>query len=104
MDAEKLVVVTDVETILETFKTRVVAHIEPSSVTWGLIYALKGFGSNKIWENGYDILKKKYNWKTITEKNFEVYEKHDPIMKSDIRNIQMWRLMGEISSEVKLKN
>jgi hypothetical protein len=44
---------------------------------------------------------KKYNWKTITEKTFEVYEKaiekQDPVMKTELEQTPLKRLMGEIS-------
>jgi glycosyltransferase involved in cell wall biosynthesis len=67
---------------VENFKTGVIAHKEPSSIAWGLNYVLEGLGHSKMGQNGYDLLKKKYNWKTIAEKTLEVYEiiieKQDP--------------------------
>jgi glycosyltransferase involved in cell wall biosynthesis len=69
---------------VENFKTGVIAHKEPSSIAWGLNYVLEGLGRNRMGENGCDLLKKRYNWKTISEKTLEVYEKviekKDPVM------------------------
>jgi len=74
-DAKKPVVASDAVALVENFKTGVVAHKEPSSIAWGLNYVLEGLGRNKMGENGYNLLKQKYNWKTIAKKTLEVYEK-----------------------------
>jgi glycosyltransferase involved in cell wall biosynthesis len=74
-DAKKPVVASDAVALVENFRTGVVAHKEPSSIAWGLNYVLEGLGHNRMGEKGYDLLKKRYNWKTIAEKTLEVYEK-----------------------------
>ena len=74
-DARKPVVASDAVALVENFRTGVIAHKEPSSIAWGLNYVLEGLGHNRMGEKGYDLLKKKYNWKTIAEKTLEVYEK-----------------------------
>ena len=74
-DAKKPVVASDAVALIENFKTGVVAHKEPSSIAWGLNYVLEGLGRNRMGEKGYDLLKQKYNWKTIAKKTLEVYEK-----------------------------
>jgi glycosyltransferase involved in cell wall biosynthesis len=74
-DASKPVVASDAVALVENFKTGVIAHKEPSSIAWGLNYVLEGLGRNRMGEKGHDLLKKKYNWKTIAEETFEVYEK-----------------------------
>lgn len=83
-DARKPVVASDAVALVENFKTGVITHKGPSSIAWGLNYVLEGLGCNRMRENGYDLLKKRYNWKTISEKTFEVYEKviekKDPVM------------------------
>ena len=61
-------------------------------------------------KNGNDLylLKKKYNWKTIAEKTFEVYEKviekQDPVMKSKIQTNSNEEVDGRNKSEVKFNN
>jgi glycosyltransferase involved in cell wall biosynthesis len=81
-DARKPVVASDSVALVENFKTGVIAYKEPSSIAWGLNYVLEGLGHSKMGQNGYDLLKNKYNWKTIAEKTLEVYEiiieKQDP--------------------------
>jgi len=74
-DASKPVVASDAVAIVENFKTGIIAHKEPSSIAWGLNYVLEGLGRNRMGEKGHDLLKKKYNWKTIAEKTLEVYVK-----------------------------
>jgi glycosyltransferase involved in cell wall biosynthesis len=74
-DAKKPVVASDAVVLIENFKTGVIAHKEPSSIAWGLNYVIEGLGRNRMGENGYDLLKKKYNWKTIAQKTLEIYEK-----------------------------
>ena len=74
-DASKPVVASDAVALVENFKTGIIAHKEPSSIAWGLNYVLEGLGRNRMGEKGHDLLKKKYNWKTIAEKTLEVYEK-----------------------------
>ena len=74
-DAKKPVVASDAVALVDNFRTGVVAYKEPSSIAWGLNYVLEGLGRNRMGENGYDLLRKKYNWKTIAEKTLEVYEK-----------------------------
>jgi glycosyltransferase involved in cell wall biosynthesis len=74
-DARKPVVVSDAVALVDNFKTGVIAYTTPSSIAWGLNYVLEGLGHNKMGKNGYDLLKNKYNWKTIAEKTLEVYEK-----------------------------
>ena len=80
-DARKPVVASDAVTLVENFRTGVIAHKEPSSIAWGLNYVLEGLGHNRMGEKGYDLLKKRYNWKTIAKKTLEVYakviEKHE---------------------------
>lgn len=73
--ARKSVVASDAVALVENFKTGVITHKEPSSIAWGLNYVLEGLGRNRMGENGYDLLKKKSNWKTIAEKTLEVYGK-----------------------------
>jgi len=74
-DAKKPVVATDAVALVDNFRTGVVAYKEPSSIAWCLNYVLEGLGHNRMGENGYDLLIKKYNWKTIAEKTLETYEK-----------------------------
>jgi glycosyltransferase involved in cell wall biosynthesis len=74
-DASKPVVASDAVALVENFKTGVIAHKEPSSIAWGLNYVLEGLGRNRMGEKGHDLLKKKYNWKTIAEETLEIYEK-----------------------------
>jgi len=74
-DAKKPVVASDAVALVDNFKTGVIAHKEPSSIAWGLNYVLEGLGYNRMGKNGYDLLKNKYNWKTIAKKTLEVYEK-----------------------------
>ena len=74
-DAKKPVVASDAVALVENFKTGIIAHKEPSSIAWGLNYVLEGLGRNRMGEKGHDLLKKKYNWKTIAEKTLEVYVK-----------------------------
>src|SRR5208283_1987330 len=74
-DARKPVVASDAVALVDNFKTGVITHKEPSSIAWGLNYVLKGLGHNKMGEKGHDLLKNKYNWKTIAEKTLGVYEK-----------------------------
>lgn len=74
-DASKPVVASDAVALVENFKTGVIAHKEPSSIAWGLNYVLEGLGRNRMGEKGHDLLKQKYNWKTIAEETLEVYEK-----------------------------
>jgi glycosyltransferase involved in cell wall biosynthesis len=74
-DASKPVVASDAVALVENFKTGVIAHKEPSSIAWGLNYVLEGLGRNRMGEKGHDLLKKKYNWKTIAEDTLEVYGK-----------------------------
>lgn len=74
-DAKKPVVASDAVALVENFRTGVIAHKEPSSIAWGLNYVLEGLGHNRMGEKGYDLLKKRYNWKTIAEKTLEVYKK-----------------------------
>jgi len=74
-DAKKPVVASDAVVLVENFKTGVIAHREPSSIAWGLNYVLEGLGHNRMGKKGYDLLKKRYNWKTIAEKTLEVYVK-----------------------------
>ncbi len=64
-DARKPVVASDAVALVENFKTGVIVHKDPSSIAWELNYVLEGLGRNRMGENGYDLLKKKYNWKTI---------------------------------------
>ena len=65
LDARKPVVASDAVELVENFKTGIITHKEPSSTAWGLNYVLEGLGHNRMGENGYNLLKKKYNWKTI---------------------------------------
>jgi glycosyltransferase involved in cell wall biosynthesis len=74
-DASKPVVASDAVALVENFKTGVIAHKEPSSIAWGLNYVLEGLGRNSMGEKGHDLLKQRYNWKTIAEETLEVYEK-----------------------------
>ncbi len=76
-DAMKPVVASDAVAIVDNFKTGVIAHKEPSSIAWGgLNYVLEGgLGRNKMGEQGNDLLKQKYNWKTIAGETLKVYEK-----------------------------
>jgi len=74
-DAKKPVVSSDAVALVDNFRTGVIAHKEPSSIAWGLNYVLEGLGHNRMGEKGYDLLKKRYNWKTIAEKTLKVYEK-----------------------------
>jgi glycosyltransferase involved in cell wall biosynthesis len=74
-DAKKPVVASDAVALVDNFRTGVVAHKEPSSIAWGLNYVLEGLGRNRMGEKGYDLLKQRYNWKTIAERTLEVYEK-----------------------------
>jgi glycosyltransferase involved in cell wall biosynthesis len=74
-DASKPVVASDAVALIENFKTCVIAYKEPSSIAWGLNYVIEGLGCNRMREKGHDLLKMKYNWKTIAEKTCEVYEK-----------------------------
>jgi glycosyltransferase involved in cell wall biosynthesis len=74
-DASKPVVASDAVALVENFKTGIIAHKEPSSIAWGLNYVLEGLGRNRMGENGYDLLKQRYNWTTIAKKTLEVYEK-----------------------------
>ena len=74
-DASKPVVASDAVALVENFKTGIVAYKEPSSIAWGLNYVLEGLGRNRMGEKGHDLLRKKYNWKTIAEETLEVYEK-----------------------------
>ncbi len=74
-DARKPIVASDAVALVDNFKTGVVAYTTPSSIAWGLNYVLEGLDCNRMGENGYDLLKNKYNWETITEKTLEVYEK-----------------------------
>jgi len=73
-DAKKPIVASDAVSLIENFRTGIVAYKEPSSIAWGLNYVLEGLGRNSMGENGYELLKKKYNWKTIAEKTLELYE------------------------------
>jgi hypothetical protein len=50
---------------VKNFKTGVIVHKKPSSIAWGLNYVLEGLGHSRMGKNGYDLLKNKYNWKTI---------------------------------------
>ena len=72
-DASKPVVASDAVALVENFKTGVIAHKEPSSIAWGLNYVLEGLGRNRMGEKGHDLIKKKYNWRTIAENTLEVY-------------------------------
>ncbi len=36
---------------------------------------LEGLGRNRMGENGYDLLKNKYNWKKIAQKTLDIYDK-----------------------------
>ncbi|AKB43064.1 MULTISPECIES: glycosyltransferase family 4 protein [Methanosarcina] len=74
-DASKPIVASDAVALVENFKTGIIAYKEPSSIAWGLNYILEGLGRNRMGEKGNDLLKQKYNWKTIAEKTLEVYEK-----------------------------
>lgn len=74
-DAMKPVVASDAVALIDNFRTGIVAHKEPSSIAWGLNYVLEGLGHNRMGEKGYELLKKKYNWKTIAEITLDVYEK-----------------------------
>ncbi len=74
-DAKKPVVASDAVALVDNFKTGIIAHREPSSIAWGLNYVIEGLGRNKMGEKGYDLLKHKYNWKTIAKKTFELYNK-----------------------------
>jgi len=74
-DAKKPVVASDAVALVENFKTGVITHKEPSSIAWGLNYVLEGLGHNRMGEKGYDLIKKRYNWKIIAEKTLEVYKK-----------------------------
>jgi glycosyltransferase involved in cell wall biosynthesis len=80
-DAKKPVVASDAVALVDNFKTGVIAHREPSSIAWGLNYVIEGLGRNKMGEKGYNLLKHKYNWKTIAKKTLELYynviEKHE---------------------------
>ena len=80
-DAKKPVVASDAVALVDNFKTGIIAHREPSSIAWGLNYVIEGLGRNKMGEKGYDLLKHKYNWKTIAKKTLELYykiiEKHE---------------------------
>ncbi len=74
-DAKKPVVASDAVALVDNFKTGIIAHREPSSIAWGLNYVIEGLGHNKMGEKGYDLLKHKYNWKTIAQKALELYYK-----------------------------
>jgi glycosyltransferase involved in cell wall biosynthesis len=74
-DASKPVVASDAVALVENFKTGVIAYKEPSSIAWGLNYVLEGLGRNRMGEKGHDLLKMKYDWKTIAEKTCKVYER-----------------------------
>jgi len=74
-DAKKPVVASDAVALVENFRTGVVAYKKPSSIAWGLNYILEGLGRNKMGDKGHDLIRTKYNWKTIAEKTLEVYEK-----------------------------
>ncbi len=74
-DAKKPVVASDAVALIDNFRTGIVAHKEPSSIAWGLNYVLEGLGHNRMGEKGYELLKKKYNWKTIAEITLDVYRK-----------------------------
>jgi len=107
-DARKPVVASDAVALVENFKTGIITHKEPSSIAWGLNYVLEGLGRNRMGENGYDLLKKKYNWKTIAEKTFEVYEqiieKQYPVMKTEIRTNSNEEVDGRNKPEIKVNN
>jgi glycosyltransferase involved in cell wall biosynthesis len=104
-DARKPVVASDAVALVENFKTGIITHKEPSSIAWGLNYVLEGLDRDRMGENGYDFLKKKYNWKTITEKTLEVYEKviekKDPAMKTEIRTNSNEEVDGKNKHEAK---
>jgi len=74
-DAKKPVVASDAVALVDNFKTGIIAHREPSSIAWGLNYVIEGLGHNKMGEKGYDLLKNKYNWKTIAQNTLELYYK-----------------------------
>jgi glycosyltransferase involved in cell wall biosynthesis len=74
-DAKKPVVASDAVALVENFRTGIVSYKEPSSIAWGLNYVLEGLGRNRMGEKGNDLLKQRYNWKTIAEKTLEVYDK-----------------------------
>jgi glycosyltransferase involved in cell wall biosynthesis len=84
-DAKKPVVASDAVALVENFRTGVIAYKDPSSIAWGLNYVLEGLDHNRMGEKGYDLLKKRYNWKTIAEKTLEVYkkaiEKHESMIE-----------------------
>ena len=61
--------------LIDNFRTGVVVRKEPSSIAWGINYILEGLGHSRMGENGYDLLKKKYDWKKIAERTLEIYEK-----------------------------
>jgi glycosyltransferase involved in cell wall biosynthesis len=90
-DAKKPVVASDAVALVDNFRTGVVARAEPSSIAWGLNYVLEGLGHNRMGEKGYDLLKKKYNWKTIAEKTLEVYEKVIEKQESRVGNLSTLR-------------
>lgn len=64
-DAKKPVVASNTVTLVENFRTGIIANKEPSSIAWGLNYVLEGLGRNRMGEKVYDLLKKRYNWKII---------------------------------------
>lgn len=74
-DAKKPVVATDAVALIDNFKTGVLVRKEPSSIAWGINYILEGLGHSRMGENGYDLLKSKYNWQKIAERTLETYEK-----------------------------
>jgi glycosyltransferase involved in cell wall biosynthesis len=74
-DAKKPVVATDAVALIDNFRTGVLVRKEPSSIVWGINYILEGLGHSRMGENGYALLKSKYNWQKIAERTLEIYEK-----------------------------
>jgi len=74
-DAKKPVVATDAVALIENFRTGILVRKEPSSIAWGINYILEGLGHRRMGENGYELLKSKYNWQKIAERTLEKYEK-----------------------------
>ncbi len=74
-DARKPVVASDAVALIDNFRTGIVANKEPSSIAWGLNYILEELDHNRMGDRGYELLKRKYNWKTIAEMTLDVYKK-----------------------------